>query len=61
MNGPWTAANASRSAGTLGGSREVPKYTSHQELPRSDRRADTGRNGAESGKTGWFSPPRFHP
>ena len=44
---------------TLGGSREVPKYTSHQELPRSDRRADTGRNGAESGKPDGFLRPDF--
>lgn len=29
---------------TLGSSREVPNYTSHSEIPRSDRRADTGRN-----------------
>ena len=44
---------------TLGTSREVPKYTSFQDLPRSDRRADTGRSGAENGKPDDFLRPDF--
>ena len=36
---------------TLGASRDVPKYTNYQDIPRSDRRADTGRSGQGGGET----------
>ena len=44
---------------TPGGEREIPKFTSHQDIPRSERRADAGRSGYGGGKDDGFLRPDF--